>query len=299
MDISQLYSKITEAYQVENLNKISLVLIQLFKNKQIENLRKIVEIVRESIDIEINSDGKGFSKLMMLYHPDRREFHLKELENIFQNNDLDALLNYAHILYLDRIDELALNIESQEDIDFSPVYEWDFETNGFSIYMEEGKIDNSFNSHNFSNSENGYTFYEAIKMRMYGTTEIEFPSYYLEDIDELELSEAGISELEGVEFCVHTISLDLSENFISDLSYLWDLRMLTELNLSYNQICIIDTLSNLQNLQILLLSHNQINDISALFNLSKLKFVDLSGNDIDEKQINELRDSGVQVRFDE
>ncbi|MCK7537574.1 MAG: hypothetical protein MZV63_44775 [Marinilabiliales bacterium] len=96
---------------------------------------------------------------------------------------------------------------------------------------------------------------------MFGNTETEYPSYYLEDIKQFELSSSNINDLQSVEFCIHAKTMDLSDNCISDLTPLFGLSLLEELNLADNKIeC--DTLSNLENLQSLDLSNNNIEDVS-------------------------------------
>ena len=143
----------------------------------------------------------------------------------------------------------------------------------------------------------GYSFYEAMQIRQYGDTDTTFPTYYLEDLDEIELSESEIDNLDGVEYCIHSVSMDLSSNLIYDLSPLASLVCLQELNLSNNQIEYIDDISNLQQLKSIDLSNNSINDISPLMEIQVLEYVDLSGNKIPREQIKELRDTGVTVDY--
>jgi internalin A len=143
----------------------------------------------------------------------------------------------------------------------------------------------------------GYNFYDAIKLREYGDTEIEYPSYYLEEIEEFELSSSDLNDLDGVQFCIHAKSIDVSNNCISDLSPLVGLKDLEELNLSDNQVGFIDDLSYLKGLRSVMLSNNYIEDISPLFELKNLEYVELSGNKIDPEQISILTGSGVTVDY--
>ena len=80
---------------------------------------------------------------------------------------------------------------------------------------------------------------------------MDFPPYYLEDLEDIELSQSGITDLDGVQYCIHTFTMDLSDNTIRDITLLWDLPLLEELNLSYTEIEDIDVLSNLRNLRII------------------------------------------------
>lgn len=296
MTIAELNKELLEAYTVGNLNKISLTLINLFKSKHYSILQKIAEIISDFVDIEITNDGKGFSRFMMLYHPDRASFHINEINKLTEQNNFSDLLNYSHILKLERIEEIASSLNSYEDIDYSPVYEWDFETEGFSVVHDNQPIE--IIKTKTKTKLIGYTFYDAIKLREYGHTEIEYPSFYLEDIEEFELSSSDINDLDGVQFCIHAITIDLSDNRISDLSPLTGLTNLEELNLSDNQIGFIDDLSNLIGLKSVILSNNFIEDISPLFELEKLEYVDITGNNISPEQIDKLIDLGITVTFE-
>jgi Leucine-rich repeat (LRR) protein len=164
-----------------------------------------------------------------------------------------------------------------EDIGYEPEYVWDPPGNEDAV------------------NEFGGTFYEAVKMRMYGNLSQELPSYYLEDFEDIEMAESYIEALDGIEHCKHVVFLDLSGNQITDISGLWSLDMLEELFLANNNIGYIDALSNLVNLREVDLSRNEIDDISPLLVLDKLEFVNLIGNNISDDQISSLRDRDVVV----
>lgn len=293
MTTKELQIKIVEAYSTENLNKISLTLINLYKEQKYSSLQLIAEMISDAVDIEITSTGKGFSKFMMLYHPDRATFHLNKIERLAEKDDYDGLLGYSHILLLSRIDEIADSLNNYEDIDYSPVYEWDFDAEGFSI-IDDTEKKSHFNTRP---ATNGLTFYDAIKVRVFEDTNIEYPSYYLEDTDEFELSASDIDDLDGVQFCIHARSMDLSDNKISDLSLLFGLLLLENLNLAGNEIENIDVLSNLLNLKSINLSNNNINDISALMELGFIDYVDLRETKVSSVQIKMLEKLGVTVDY--
>ena len=291
MTINELHKKLQDAYSVKNLNAISLTLIDLYKNQQYSILQKIADIISDFISIEITADGKGFSKFMMLYHPDRADYHQNEMKKLLDSNDFDRLLDYSHILKLERLEEIAKSLDSYEDIDYSPVYEWDINTDDFRIVHDK----DSEKKVKTKSRKKGFTFYDAIKIRAYGHTKVEYPNYYLEDTDEIELSASDIIDLEGAQFCIHAVTIDLSDNRIYDLEPLTGLTLLEELNLSDNKIGYIDALSYLTNLKSVWLSNNYIRDISPLFELERLEYVNLEGNEIDEEQINRLIETGVTV----
>ncbi len=293
MTITDLQKKLEEAYSIGNLNNISLTLINLYKNEQFSILQKIVEIISDFVDIEISTEGKGFSKLIKLYHPDRSNYYLNEIRKLADDNNFDGLLDYSHILKLERIEEISNSLNSFVDIDYSPVYDWDMETDGFTIIRDNEN--NQSKTHSKRIRE--YDFYDAIKIRHYGQTDIEFPSYYLEDIDEFELSSSNINDLDGVQFCIHAKTMDLSNNRIVDLSPLNGLVGLEELNLADNLIGDIDALGYLTNLKSVNLSNNRIEDISPLIELEKLEYVDLTGNQILSAQIRSLTDLDITVDY--
>jgi Leucine-rich repeat (LRR) protein len=256
-------------------------------------LQKIAEIIDEYVEIEIDDKGKGFSKFMMLYHPDKADFHIAEINKLVSANNFDKLLEYSHIFKLERIDEIANALNSYEDIDYAPVYDWDAEVEGFRIMNDDETTSKIYKS--ASSKKKGLTFYDAVKIRHYGHTNIEYPTYYLEDIDEFELSSSDIDDLEGIQFCKHAKTVDLSDNLISDISLLSSLSYIEELNLSENEICDIDSLSNLTNLHTAYLNNNYISDISPLFELPSLELVELIENKVNITQVEQLRELGVTV----
>jgi len=295
MDINTLQKRLLDAYSQQNLNRISLTLIELYKNGQFEILQKMTDIIGDFITIDISDKGKGFARLMMLYHPDRADYHVNEINRLAVEGKYDELLNFSHILKLERIEEIASSLNSYEDIDYSPVYEWDVTTEGFRVINDRDKKREE--ERRFKSRERRFTFYNAIKIRYYGHTKMEYPSYYLEDTDEFELSASGINDLDGIQFCLHTRVFDLSENYINNLTLLSDLVAVEELNLADNEIEEIDTLCFLHNLRSVTLCNNKITDITPLFELERLEYADLSGNRINQQQVETLRNSGVNVIF--
>ncbi len=294
MNTTELHSKLKEAYSNQNLNKITVILISLYKEQQLGTLRQIAEMISGSVDIHIDPEGKFFSKLMMLYHPDRGDFHRNEIERLALNNDHEGLLGYTHILMLNRVEEIAATLTSYEDIDYTPVYEWDINLDGFIIINSRDRAEHEKTLQNRPAKRN-LDFYNAIKIRMYGKTSVSFLPHYLEDLEEIELAQSDISDLDGVQYCIHTTILDLSGNVIHDISLLWGLTQLEELNLADNRLEDIDSLANLRNLKVINLANNSIRDISPLLYLNKLEFADLSGLKISRDQIARLEEQCITV----
>jgi hypothetical protein len=249
-------------------------------------------MLSEWIEVVIEPDGKGFSKIISMYHPDRGEFYRSKIAELARLKEIQTLEKFRHIFVIQDIEEIAANIESCEDIDYHPEYVWDDGSAGFGFHRNNRKKGYAQQPRKHFD---GYTFYEAMQIRQYGDTDTSFPTYYLEDMDEVELSESEISDLDGAEFCIHTLSMDLSGNLITDLSPLSALHQLKELNLSGNKLSYIDALSNLQQLRSVDLSNNSVDDISPLFEVATLEYADLTGNRIPQAQIQELRHLGVTV----
>ena len=140
MTLNKLHKQLKEAYSVDNLNTICLSLLNLYKSKQFAKLQNIADLISDSVSIQINGKGKGFSKLMMLYHPDRAIFHLNKINQLAAEANYKGLKGYSHILKLNGIQELNESLENYEDIDYSPVYEWDFEMEGYSITYDSDHV---------------------------------------------------------------------------------------------------------------------------------------------------------------
>ena len=126
----------------------------------------------------------------------------------------------------------------------------------------------------------------------------------LESITTLDAQEKGISDLTGLEYCVHLETLILARNNISDLSALAGLTNLQKLDLDNMHISDISVLAGLTNLDWLGLYANNISDISALVENSGLSdgdAVDLSGNPLSAASIDvyipQLEARGVFVEY--
>jgi Leucine-rich repeat (LRR) protein len=102
----------------------------------------------------------------------------------------------------------------------------------------------------------------------------------VKDIEELDLLNAEITDLTGIQCLTGLVSLGANNNNIPDLSPLGSLTNLTMLGLSFVFVEDISPLSSLTNLQYLMLGSNNITDISALESLPNLTTLDLARNEI-------------------
>ncbi len=107
-------------------------------------------------------------------------------------------------------------------------------------------------------------------------------SWELALLTSLEVHNAGISDLTGLEFAINLTSLSLNDNKISDISTVANLTNLTSLHLRNNSISDISAVANLTNLTSLYVADNSISDISALTGLTKLTGLDLRENSISD-----------------
>ena len=100
----------------------------------------------------------------------------------------------------------------------------------------------------------------------------------LKGIKVLEGREAGISNIEGIQYMKNVTQIYLEKNDISDISLLSGLNELKVLSLNENRITDISPLSTLKNLKIIYIHTNLVRDLSPLANLTNLEELYLGGN---------------------
>lgn len=293
MEIKELYLKLKNAYTEENLNNISAKIISSYKKKQYEYIRKQIRKIKKIINFNDDNINKAFSKLIMLYHPDKLNFYKDQIEKNYEAENMDKLFQLSHILcILEKDEEIKADAE---DIAFAADFQAGYDEEEFDS-VDEMDFDEDYYNNAYDYEESDYTFFTALKSKQYGNAKNYFEYSHLKDIEgELELSNYDIEDLSGIEYCINISSLNLSSNNIEDISKLQGLALLEEIDLSSNFINDIDGLKNLKNLRIIDLSYNKIKDISPLFNLDSLEYINLIGNKIPIEQINLLREKGVMV----
>ncbi|MBU0765980.1 MAG: leucine-rich repeat domain-containing protein [Bacteroidetes bacterium] len=303
MDIDNLYRKLKEAYTEETLNKISSGIIRLYKNKEYDAIRSISGKIRFLTGLTETRINKIFSKLITLYHPDKLNHYLRDIEKFYREKNQDRLFLLSHIL-------LVINWEKDTPafaFDFNDLYpsgqQWGIDEDDFALYNEfdpDAPTENEmFDPVYFTDDDyRPMDFLTAVKRKEYGALNIEFEYYNLSDIgSELELTQYGIEDLYGIHHCRHLITLDLSHNRISDLMELHSLKQLEELYLSDNHISDIGILKKLENLRIIDLSDNDIDDLSPLYELEKLEYVNVMANRFPLSQVGILEERGVVVVY--
>lgn len=103
----------------------------------------------------------------------------------------------------------------------------------------------------------------------------------LGNLRRLNVTEGGVSDLEGLQYAKNLRVLELPGNRIKDIAALSGLGQLIELDLSGNRIRDIGPLRGRTELRRLNMRDNAITDIGPLAGLAALEHVDLSGNSID------------------
>jgi len=214
---------IKDAYSDENLNKISAGIIDFYKSGEHSLIKRIAEAVSEYIPIKEEKSSKCFSRLIMIYHPDRGNQYRREIDTLIKRGNLEGLQKYSHILEIQDLDQFVSSGQIAEDIDYHPEYGWDEDDPGFNYFFDRDDEQFDHPTAQFSDSEPDNTFFTAVKRKIYGTSEILLPGYYLEDLEEIEMAEYEIEQLDGIECCKYVKILDLSGNNISDIYSLKDL----------------------------------------------------------------------------
>ena len=80
------------------------------------------------------------------------------------------------------------------------------------------------------------SFLTALKRRIYGNLNVDFPMYLLEDLEEIEMADYEIESLDGIEACRYARVVDLSNNNLTDLTDLRYLHQIERLYLANNHI---------------------------------------------------------------
>ncbi len=293
--MKDLYKELLDAYSDENLNRITGKLIDLYKNRNYSEIRNLANKISKYVLIDEEKDAKCFSRLIMLYHPDRGEYYRKLLHKSYQEENKEDLEQHAHILIAGEIDNISVELlDLDDDIDYNPEYVWDEVSDDPYGYYHTFN-ENEDEDHEPEEVER--SFYNAVKLREYGHLEVYFPTWYLRDLEEFEMEFSGITSLFGIEHLKHVVVLDLSNNEISDITDLWNLTRIEELYLANNEIGYIDVLSNLSNLRVIDLSGNQIDDISPLYDLKHLEYLNLMDNKIPKHQLEYMKNREIIVMY--
>jgi len=292
MEIADLYNNLKAAYTTDNLNLISGRIIHMFQEHQYDGLRAVQKVVNEYTPCAEEKINKVFSRLIMFYHPDRLSQSMDLLEKAYREGDFEQLFSMSHILHVKNLEPGQVTISSIiSDEDLAEEFGWDGADDGYSYFMDQEEDPDLDKEMEFTSR----SFLTALKRRVYGTLNVDFPMYLLEDLEEIEMSDYELESLEGIESCRYVRVVDLTNNNLTDLTELGHLHQVERLYLANNHIGLIDALSNMVVLQVLDISFNDVDDLSPLFDLKHLNYLNVIGNRIPAWQLEKLQENGVTV----
>ena len=293
MEIKELYDTLKAAYTAQNLGLISGRIIDMFRDHKYDALRAVQKVVNEYQPLQEEKINKVFSRLIMIYHPDRLNPSVMELDKAYREGDFETLFSMSHILTVQNMEPELVTVSSiitEEDL--AEEFGWDEGADGYSYFMAEENAEDDFEE------ESDYaarSFLTVLKRRVYGNLNVDFPTYLMEDLEEIEMADYELEFLDGIESCRYARAVDLSNNNLTDITELGTLRQIERLYLSNNHVGNIDALSNLIVLQVLDISYNDVDDLSPLFELSHLSYLNVMGNRIPSWQLEKLHLKGITV----
>ncbi len=295
MEIKELYNSLKEAYTTENLGLISGRIIDMFRDHKYDALRAVQKVVNEYLPVEEEKINRVFSRLIMIYHPDRLNPSVMELDKAYNKGDFETLFTMSHILTVQNMEPELVTVSSIfTDEDLAEEFGWDEGADGYSYFMaEEDPLEEFEEESDYA----GRSFLTVLKRRVYGNLNVDFPMYLIEDLEEIEMADYEIEFLDGIGACRQARAVDLSNNNLTDLTELGNLRQIERLYLSNNHVGMIDSLSNLIVLQVLDISYNDVDDLSPLFELSHLSYLNVMGNRIPSWQLEKLHLKGITVVY--
>ena len=293
MEIGELYGNLKNAYTEENLGLVSGRIIDLFREKKYDALRAIQKVVNEHTPCQEEKINKVFSRLIMLYHPDRLSQNRDALDSAYREGNFEALYSMSHILTVQNLepDHAVLSSVITEE-DLAEEFGWDAQADGFSYFMADEEFDLE---EDLNPGLELRSFLSVLKRRVYGNLNVDFPMYLLEDLEEIEMADYELEDLDGISACRYARAVDLSNNNLTDISELGELRQVERLYLANNQIGLVDALYHLNVLQVLDISFNDVDDLSPLFELNYLSYLNVMGNRIPAWQLEKLQLQGITI----
>ena len=198
MEAKELYSELVKAYQPDNLNTLSSSLITLYKQKDIATLRRIHAMVYGGDQGAELPLSRLFSKVIVKYHPDHQQQIEGELKTLLGRNDLDGLNSYGHILEVQHVEVDATGPQPDTDDSWGYGDLWDdsMDMNGYSYIDDEQQESSPFDPVHEAIMKHG--FMAAVKRKVYGHLNVEFPVHLMADMEIVEMAEYEIEDLDGV-----------------------------------------------------------------------------------------------------
>jgi Leucine-rich repeat (LRR) protein len=291
-NIEAIYREIKEGLTIEFLKKITIDIIDSYKNRNFLHLKKYISILKLNSETH---NAKLFSLLIKKFHPDKHSFIQKLADELYEKNDHDSLIQLHEGYFFD-----ISFARSEPEIDAVFEQEYTYEEDDFGYRETDMSDKDDFGETNLDFGNEEYGFLEALQRTFFGGLDVTIMESDLMNLEgELDLSDYEIYDLNGIEHCLYLNELNLSNNRIEKLGSLSSLLDLNYLFLSNNAIENIEPLENLAHLRELDISFNNISDIRVLEKLKELEYVNLIGNPIrDYSVIDNLIKKGIIVIFE-
>jgi len=283
MTLEEIYLFLKEKLTVENLQEISLRIIEAYKNRNTTLLQSYAEQIHLEADGFREKGNRLFLTLIKHFHPDRLGYFQLDIEQSYRASRYDRLIFYRDLLTANR----GVERQFAKRFEYSPEEEYQFDAQdiGYDLQTGSGEHDSEF----INEVEIEMGFMQALKSAYMGNLDLHIDHGELETFEgDLILCDYGIVDLEGLQYCSHVSSLNLSYNRISSIYELKNLFELRELFLNSNRVCNIEYLENLSSLEIVDLAYNDIENGHALTLLPNLRFLDIRGNPLDRGSIEPL-----------
>jgi hypothetical protein len=285
MNTEELYRTLKERCTVAHMKELTVSIIDAYKAKDYRTLARMMQRVVPGSSPEEMKGSAIFFALVKHFHPDRHAAIMKEIEDAYVKGDGTKLELFRNAFF----SVPATKEKPRTDIEFEPEdEEYAYDADDYYDYFDGDAV---------SESDDEFDFWSAIKSALHGNLDFEIGPEDLEYLaGELDLSDRGLVDIDGIEHCLRITTLDLSKNSIARIENLAELGELRELSLAENEIADIDCLAPLSSLEILDLSGNEIEDASVLLDLDNLRVLDIRDNPLaDRGVLAALRERSVVV----
>lgn len=277
------------------MRNISALIIEAYRKSDRKTLVRFAENMELPAEELKKKPAAAFRKMMLFYHPDRRMLIHRKIREWEARGSTEPLERLARCIRSDfKPAPYAAPPPSREER-----FREEYSNPQWEDLWGDDYLHTESDATRVAESET-FEFIEAVRSFMYGNLYSDFLPKDLYHLDgELDLSEEGIGDLSGIEYCINITELTLSRNRISNLRDLSPLTQLRSLDLSHNDISYIDELENLVSLVNLDLSFNSIEDCGPLENIPELRYVNFIGNPLKSlSSLRRLRAKGIIVISD-
>lgn len=309
--LDELYSELLRSLTASRLKEISIAVIDGYRNKDHAYLKRLARSI--GLDTSHEDAGRLFGRIIQVFHPDKINKIIRDIEEHYRNADAGALRRMKELYLSNSFRELRSAAETPAR-DYDHVFEedeygygeddfgYDEETAGDDDYDSGGEYpeEEDVGADEVEAGIDGeYSFIDAVTHHFVGNLDYRLTAEDLRNLDgELDLSGCDIDDLAGVEYCIHVSALNLSGNNIMKIGALGRLANLDSLFISENRIEDISGLRGLSGLRELDISFNRVEDISPLLGLGSLEYLNIVNNPVrDKKIIDELIARGVMVIY--